>query len=160
MMILRTGSRPVGRPAGRTGRPADRQTKQGFTLVEIMVSMAILSIGLVLILQGFAQSLNILRIAEDNLKATLLAENKMAEAGMSAKEEWDVFEEGLKEKFKFENMKCEWKIQVSPVEWEMEETPEAYEDLNEIKASLSWKEGKRKGKVPLMTYMRKPVETE
>ncbi len=129
--------------------------KQGFTLIEIMVSVAILSIGLVLILQGLTHSLNILRISQDNLKATLLAENKMAELEIKVKEGKEVFLEDLDEEFEFEDMDCVWGIKFSPVELEIEETfDRKYEDLNEVEAILSWKEGKRKGKVPLVTYMR------
>lgn len=142
-------------PAGKSkGAP-----RKGFTLIEIMVSVAILSIGLVLILQGFAHSLNVLRISEDNLKATFAADNKLAEAQIQAREDWDDFKNGLDEKFKFEDMKCAWEVEITPVEWELEEeVPESYEDLNEVKATLSWEEGKRKGVIPLVTYMRSPVE--
>ena len=60
-------------------------TKHGFTLIEVMISVAILAVGLSLILQGFAFSLNVLRISQDNLKATLVAENKMAELQIQIK---------------------------------------------------------------------------
>ena len=129
--------------------------KRGFTLIEIMISVAILSTGLVLILQGLMHSLNILQISRDNLKATLLAENKMAEVEIKAREGKEVFLEDLGEEFEFEDMECEWGIKFSPVEFEIEETfDEKYEDLNEVEAIMSWKEGRRKGKVPLVTYLR------
>lgn len=137
---------------------AKRNTQYGFTLIEIMISVAILSVGLVLILQGLTHSLNILRISQDNLKATLLAENKMAELEIKAREGKEVFLEDLGEEFEFEDMECEWGIEITPVEWEIEEIPEEYEELNGVEASLSWKEGKRKGRIPLVTYMRSQPE--
>ena len=135
--------------------------KRGFTLIEIMVSVAILSVGLVLILQAFAHSLNILRISENNLKATFVTENKMAEAQIQAKEDWDTFANGLGERFEFETLECAWELRTSIAPWEgIEEIAEEYENLNEVQATLAWKAGKRKGEISLVTYMRKPVEEE
>lgn len=136
------------------------RTKMGFTLIEIMVSVSILSVGLILILQGFAHCLNVLRIAEDNLKATLVLEDKMAEAEIEAKEDWNSVAGGLRDSFKFEDLRCKWELEMSAAEWDLEEPPEEYEELKEVKASLSWQEGKREGTIPLVTYMREPVEEE
>jgi len=129
--------------------------KRGVTLVEVMISVSILSIGLVLVLQGFAYCLNGLRISENNLKASLLAGNKMAEAQIQVKEDWDTLENGLSERFKAKRLKCTWDIEINQVEWEMEEkVPDSYYDLNELRASLAWKEGRRKGMISLITYVR------
>lgn len=139
----------------------------GFTLIEIMLSVSILSIGLVLILQGFAHSLNVLKITEDNLNASLVAENRLAEAFILAKEDWDRFDGGSVERFKYEGLECKWEIKTSPVEitWESESEdftldPEKQETLHEVEATLSWKEGRRSGKIPLVTYMREPIEED
>jgi len=129
--------------------------KQGVTLIEVMISVSILSIGLVLVLQGFIYCLNGLRISENNLKAGLMAGNKMAEAQIQAKEDWDTFENGLSERFEVERLKCAWDIEINPVEWEAEEdVPESYNDLNEFRASFAWEEGRRKGMISLVTYLR------
>lgn len=132
---------------------ARRTTKYGFTLVEVMVSVAILAVGLALILQGFAFSLNVLRISRDNLKATLVTENKMAELQLQIKEDRDSFVKGLDEEFESGDMEYRWEVKVEPVEWEIEEISEAHEALNEVSAYLSWEEGKRKGNVPVVTYI-------
>jgi len=137
------------------------KNKQGFTLIEVMISVSILSIGLVLVLQGFIYCLNGLRISENNLKAGLMAGNKMAEAQIQAKEDWDTFENGLSERFEVERLKCAWDIEINPVEWEAgEDVPESYNDLNELRASFAWEEGRRKGMISLVTYMRSSNETE
>jgi len=131
--------------------------KKGVTLIEAMISVSILSIGLVLILQGFIYCLNGLRISENNLKAGLMAGNKMAEAQIQAKEDWDAFENGLSERFEVERLKCAWDVEINPIEWEAEEgVPQSYNDLNELRASFAWEEGKRKGTISLVTYMRRP----
>ncbi|MBN3038728.1 MAG: type II secretion system protein [Candidatus Omnitrophica bacterium] len=146
--------------------------KTGFTLVEVILSISILSIGLVLILQGFAHSLNVLKISEDNLKATLAAENKMSEAYLLAKEDWDRFDNGLDERFEFDDLECNWQIDVTEVEIKIEtegedtfetETElelEEQQTLNEIKANLAWEEGRRGGKIPVITYMLSTPEEE
>ena len=54
-------------------------TKKGFTLLEVMVAVAILSLGLIIAIQSFSVSL---RIAETSLnlsKAALLAQRKLSE---------------------------------------------------------------------------------
>lgn len=134
--------------------PIGKRNK-GFTLLEIMISVGILSIGLTLILQGLMHSLNILQISQDNLKATFVTENKMAEVEIKVKEGKELFLDELGEEFEFEDIDCVWGIKFSPVELEIEEAlDKEYEDLNEIVAIMSWEEGKRKGKVPLVTYLR------
>ncbi|GEM_PF-443804 len=158
---------PIGRSnfvvrCGQCTIPASpagwHNTKYAFTLVEVMISVAILSVALVLILQALAHSLNILRITEDNLAAALIAGNKMAESQILAKEDWDSFKKGVYEKFTVEDIKCQWTMDVASVEGGAEELAEGNEELNEVNAFLSWKEGKRKGVISLATYMRSPVE--
>lgn len=143
--------------------------RKGFTLVEVMLSICILSIGLVLVLQGFTQSLNVLKISEDTLKATLVAENKMAETFILAKGDFGKLESGIRERFDFEQLECEWDVEADEVkiEWVMEEEEPSFEleteeqeKLYQINASLSWEEGRRKGTIPIVTYMRKPLEEE
>ncbi|UCB57601.1 MAG: type II secretion system protein [Candidatus Omnitrophota bacterium] len=132
--------------------------KKAFTLIEVMLSVAILSVGLILILQGFGRSLGALRISENNLKATFVAENRFSEAQIQAKEDWDVFAEGKSEEFKFEGINCIWEIDIESAGWDEEVSLEEYEDLNTIRARLSWQEGKRKGAIALITYMRASEE--
>ena len=132
--------------------------KKAFTLIEVMLSVAILSIALVLILQAFAHSLSILRITEDNLTATLIAGNKMAEAQIMAKEDWGGFEKGMNERFRSQGIKCRWKMDIVAVELDTEDDFEADAELNEVNASLSWEEGKRRGVITLSTFMRNYAE--
>ena len=57
-------------------RPAD---EGGFTLIEVLVALAILSLAVVASIQGFAQGLRLLRLAGDHQQAMLLADLKMRE---------------------------------------------------------------------------------
>jgi len=123
---------------------------KSFTLIEVMVSVAILSIGLMFILRGQANLINSMRIAEDNLKATHEVESRMAQAQIKAMDDPDLSLGGLDEEFKSEGVEFEWEIQAESVAQS--------ELLKEIEATMSWEEGRRKGSVPVFTYMRKSVE--
>lgn len=72
------------------------KTKEGYTLIEIVVSLAILSVSIVTILQLFSGGLRSIKISDDYLRATLLAQNKINELKTKYsyfKEEKGVFDE-------------------------------------------------------------------
>ena len=136
-------------------------------MIEIIVSISILSFGLVLILQWFGHSLNILRISEDYLRATLVMESKMAGIEIKFKEGKTEFWTGDVEDVKDSKMLFTINTQATPVECKEESKSGnelIYEDLYKIKALLSWKEGKRRGKIPIETYLinheEKKIQTE
>ena len=51
----------------------------GFTLLEVLVALAILSFAVVASIQGFAQGLRLLKLAGDHQQAMLLADQKVRE---------------------------------------------------------------------------------
>jgi len=59
------------------GAPFTRQA--GFTLIEVLVALAILSIAVVASIQGFAQGLRLLKLSGDHQQAMLLADQKVRE---------------------------------------------------------------------------------
>ena len=62
-----------GPGGGRAGWSA------GFTLLEVLVAFAILSVAVVAVIQGFAQGLRLLKMAGDHQRAVLLADQKTRE---------------------------------------------------------------------------------
>jgi type II secretion system protein I len=64
------------RPASSGGGAAP---PGGFTLIEVLVALAILSLAVVASIQGFAQGLRLLKLAGDHQQAILLADQKMRE---------------------------------------------------------------------------------
>jgi type II secretion system protein I len=79
-----SGARAGGRPRGHRGRPGARAigdgvAEGGFTLLEVLVALAILSVAVVASIQGFAQGLRLLKLAGDHQQATLLADQKARE---------------------------------------------------------------------------------
>jgi general secretion pathway protein I len=61
--------------------PGDSRARSsaGFTLLEVLVAFAILSVAVVAIIQGFAQGLRLLKVAGDHQRAVLLADQKARE---------------------------------------------------------------------------------
>jgi general secretion pathway protein I len=51
----------------------------GFTLLEVLLAFAILSVAVVAVIQGFAQGLRLLKTAGDHQQAVLLADQKTRE---------------------------------------------------------------------------------
>jgi len=143
---------------GKSNKNSRQNKDQAFTLVEIMVSISILSLGLVLILQWFAYSLNVLRISQDYLTAVLVFEDKMADTEIKFKEDKDDFREDSNEGFELSGMQFEFNAQLGPVDYRKESNSGEeveFEDLYNLKTSLSWREGKRKGRIPLDMYLVK-----
>jgi general secretion pathway protein I len=65
----------------------------GFTLLEVLVAFAILSLTVVVAVQGFAQGLRLLKLSGDHQRAILLADQKAREI-VTPKEGRDGQEEG------------------------------------------------------------------
>jgi general secretion pathway protein I len=53
--------------------------RNGFTLLEVLVAFAILSLTVVVAVQGFAQGLRLLKLSGDHQQAALLADQKARE---------------------------------------------------------------------------------
>ncbi len=59
-------------------RRGARHAAAGFTLLEVVVALAILSIAVVAAIQGFAQGLRLLKLSGDHQQAVLLADEIMS----------------------------------------------------------------------------------
>ncbi|MGH7306482.1 MAG: type IV pilus modification PilV family protein [Candidatus Rokuibacteriota bacterium] len=70
MSATLTAIRPRRRSGGAQG---------GFTLLEVLIAFAILSVAVVAVIQGFAQGLRLLKAAGDHQQAVLLADQKTRE---------------------------------------------------------------------------------
>jgi general secretion pathway protein I len=56
-----------------------RTRQGGFTLLEVLVALAILGVAVVAVIQGFAQGLRLLKLSGDHQQAMLLADIKLRE---------------------------------------------------------------------------------
>lgn len=87
----------------------------GFTLIEVLISVVILSIGIVVVLQAFDTSLFALGVSRDTQRATMLIREKMAELEMSALEQDGIEPGSSSGRFLRTNKGFHWELQVTQV---------------------------------------------
>jgi general secretion pathway protein I len=122
------------------------RTQQGFTLLEVMVAVAILAMVLVTLIGLKNRSMQDVALADHITTATLLAKRKMTETLQTAgtrmitqKEDEGEFPE---EEFKG----FTWKQSISQVQ------PVENVKITEVRMAVLWKEGERQEMVELVSY--------
>ena len=111
----------------------------GFTLIETLVAMAILSISLVVILQLFSGGLKSSRLSDNHTRAIFHAREKMEEILLN-----DNFTDGATEGEFSDGF--EWKAQtllLKPDQEEEEELPVDIFNIFNIKVDVRWHEGSK-----------------
>jgi general secretion pathway protein I len=78
----------VGEQSSRMIKASDNFSVRGFTLLEVMVAVAILAIALVAILKANVQSLDALVDSRERTMASLLLASKLAEVEAAGVEDW------------------------------------------------------------------------
>ncbi|MCX5696835.1 MAG: prepilin-type N-terminal cleavage/methylation domain-containing protein [Candidatus Omnitrophica bacterium] len=129
---------------GNTHSPA------GFTLVELMIAVSILSIGLVLILRSFLNANNVLDLSRNRILSMKFLEAKMADLEVKDKEGEDLQPEMEKGEEMLGNRKASWRLEVSPVDID-----DPAQELNEARYIVSWQEGGVSKEASLSTYVKK-----
>jgi len=125
-----------------TGNSNPEIRDKGFTLIEIMFAVVILSFGLVLVLRSFATSLEGIKRAERVKFSSCLLEEKMEETKEKAREEGGI----AKGNFSGEiSQDYKWGINVKQ--------GDVSEDLNEVKLEILWTEGKNQRSIFATTYL-------
>ncbi len=118
----------------RTGK-----IEKGFLLLEVMVSVAILSIALVMILGSFTRSIRTIELSEDYFRAGLLLENKIYELSHSEIEEGSssgVFSD-------FDN-RFSWNLEIMKMEEGL---------VRELNLGVSWHQGAKEHDLSIVTYL-------
>ena len=113
---------------------------QGFTLLEVMVAMAILAITLVVIFSQQAISLNVGSEARIITKATFVAQERMAE--LITRKRFPIGEE-----------EGEVPEAIPPLNWKQIFEESETEGMQKITVLVLWKEGDRDRYVRLVTYV-------
>lgn len=121
-----------------------RRNEGGFFLVEVLLSVVILSVSLTLIIQSMTSALRSSAFAEDHTTALILLENKMFDLL-----EKGFVETGLKKEEQIPQPydRYGYFLDVKPVGGGNERR------LNEVDAGLTWKTGKRQNRVAFQTYL-------
>jgi general secretion pathway protein I len=124
------------RPATRSQRPeiSNQRQARGFTLLEVMVSVAIMSIVLVSVYKLYSQSLAMNTEARFYTHAPMLAQSKLAEIETAAEGEFADDSGHFGDKFPGYN----WRIATDDVD--IETLGEISQDLKKIDVTVSYNE--------------------
>ena len=134
-----TQARPAS-PTSQAGRAATREGARGFTLLELLVALAILSVGLAVLLAGFSLSLERGRSdrqeASARAFATSLLDQAMADPGATLGET-----SGSSGGYA-------WRVSVEP--YGDDDDQQAWHRLAaEVSVSVSWRESGKRRRIAL-----------
>jgi general secretion pathway protein I len=121
---------------------------RGFTLIEVVVALAILGVGLTVIIELFSGGLRLARTSEEYTKAMSYAQMKMEEIATQQ----DI-EEGIKEG-EFDNT-FRWKVGVKKVDiLPVEKNPEFKPpvELFQIRVNILWKSGSKERSASIESF--------
>lgn len=134
-----------------------RSKPKGFTLIEVVVAMAILGIGLIVIIELFSGGLRLARTSMEYTEAVNYARMKMEEMGVK-----QTMEEGSEEG-EFDDT-FRWQVETKKVDILPAQTGTDYKppvDLFQVKVNVFWKSGSKERSTTLETYRAiKPEEYE
>ena len=108
----------------------------GFTLIETLVAMSILSISLVVILQLFSSGLKSSKLSDNYTRAIFHAREKMEEILLDNNFTDRAIEGEFSDGF-------EWKVQTFRLEPAQEEEAKLPVDIFSIKVNVNWHEGSK-----------------
>jgi len=129
---------------------------RGFTFVELMITMVVVTVGLVFIIQGFIIASNVLNTAQNYLAVIPFLEAKMQDIEASARINNGVDRHSDEGEFAFLAKNFKWNLEV--VGAKQEEEPDLSEDLNEVSLKVSWQERNSAKDLSAMTYLRNKKE--
>jgi len=101
--------------------------RNGFTLIEVIVAIAILAISLVLVMQLFSGGLRASRASCDYTMAIVHAKDKMEELSMDPVNGSGEFEDGFK-----------WDADIQPYQESDKKPEDSVSNLLKIKVKVSW----------------------
>ncbi len=130
--------------------------RRGFTLIEVVVSLALLGIGLLVIIELFSGGLRLGRVSEEYTKAAHYGRMKLDELSLKP-----AIEEGVEEgEF---NEDYRWRIETKrvnllPFEGETDFKPPV--ELFQVKIDVFWRSGLKERSVRLESYRTIPLKAD
>jgi general secretion pathway protein I len=128
--------------ATRNPQPATRNCSSGFTLLEVLVALAIVGIAVTAILQLFSSNLRAISASEDHVRASLRAEALMREI---------IDGEALVEKAWTETTNDGYRVDVTVTRVQAERSQVIGAALFQVDLSLSWRRGMKNRTTSLKT---------
>lgn len=111
-----------------------KKLSKGFTLMEVIVALAILGIAITVILQLFSANLRAIAMSEDYVVALMQADMKMRELTQS---------DDLQEKIWSETTEQGHRLDITITETLKERTETLQSRMMEIQLTVSWKKGQK-----------------
>lgn len=121
------------------------KNEKGYLLFEVILSVAILSLGLVMLVRCFTTPLKAVKVSENHLKAALLLEEKMEELQTQSQSHSEA-ESGT---FPDYSEKFKWRVETSRdvnASWDNDK-------LIEAKLTVFWQEGKKERSIHLTSLI-------
>ena len=119
--------------------------KGGFTLIEVILAVTILSVSLVMVMQLFSAGLKASRASCDYTRAVIYAKDIMEEISGSPEQESGEFEDGFR-----------WETDVIPYE----DSEGMIANLVQIKVIVSWSDVLRRDKTIELVSLKAIVDEE
>ncbi len=121
-----------------------RNAEDGFSLLEVIVALAIMAMGFTAVLNLFSSSIRSVGMSDQYLKAVTLASSKLSELELR-----DFQTDTLAGTFEDERG-YRWEMNVNPYDSPLND-PESRIQLSEVHLNVYWQEGKRARNVQLAT---------
>ena len=107
------------------------RSNKAFTLIEVLIAVAILSTAVIFVFRSFTTSLSASRFAQNLSLACYLAQDKMWQVEVTDSKTRKAQDTGIEE---IQNKDFNWKYEIIKTD---------IDDLNELKFSVSWHEKAR-----------------
>ena len=112
----------------------------GFTLIEVLIAVAILATGLVLVVEAMGRTQQAIRVSENLATASLLAEEQMAASEIDVRQEHQLRPGTESGNEILPGRKFKWSKKIEPYR---DPSIEDETKLNEVSVKVEWKEGGR-----------------
>jgi prepilin-type N-terminal cleavage/methylation domain-containing protein len=130
----------------KTGNKKRKADSRGFTLIEVMVAVAVLSFGLVMVYQAFFIVLDSFNYSADYLEIVSWMDEKIWQAQDSIMRTGALETNTTQGEFIARNKKFEWTISSNALS--------SAGNLSAVNLEVNWKEAKRKVKVNRSCYAK------
>ncbi len=121
-------------------RKNDGAIPRGFTLLEVLISLAIIAIVLITCLRAQNQSIRLYHLSRDMTTATILARQKMGEIELAGFPELGEDEGDFEDKF-------------PGFSWQRSVSVTPFEEARRVALSIMWKEGIRERRIDVIAYI-------
>jgi general secretion pathway protein I len=121
-------------------RKNDGAIPRGFTLLEVLISLAIIAIVLITCLRAQNQSIRLYHLSRDMTIATILARQKMGEIELAEFPELGEDEGDFEDKF-------------PGFSWQRSVSVTPFEEARRVALSIMWKEGIRERRIDVIAYI-------